>query len=521
MIKNTPPLFFLILFCMLRHSVSQDEPVRIKSSSSEQQVVNAAESNEQAILEQYIQTGLESNLAIKQKQSSYQKSIQALKEAKGMFYPAISLSARYSVAHGGREIDLPIGDMLNPVYENLNMINQHLSQIGAISPGQINQYPLIDNETINFLRPTEHETKLRLMQPLFNPSIYYNHKIKEELTQVEKHNLDAYKRHLVAEIKQAYYQYLQTIELSESLLKNKQLVRENIRVNQRLVENDKQTIENVYKAQEELAKIEQEIAVATEKQKSAAAYFNFLLNRPLLDKIRVPETSSLDTLINPKDTLHNILNRSSGNTQIKTDASMPATDNAQRIIIDTLQSNAHVNREEINKLRDYIHVKSYQQSLYEGNKLPTLSTVVDYGFQGSSYEFNMEQDFVLASVVLKWKLFKGFQNRAKIEQAAIEKAILEEQYEELKSKIDLEIINAFYELESAYSAVIEAQKQLKTSSQVYKLVKKKYQLGQIPYVRMLEARTSFFNGKKNLIMKKTAFKMKYAKLERVAGLYQF
>ena len=147
----------------------------------------------QSPLDDYIRMGLENNLALKQKETSYRKSLETLKEAKGLFFPNISLNARFSVAEGGRTIDLPIGDLLNPVYATLNQILHS------------NQFPQIDNQSFMFFRPKEQETKIRMIQPLFNTDIYYNSKIKKELTETEQVSVDQYRQELVAEIRKAYY----------------------------------------------------------------------------------------------------------------------------------------------------------------------------------------------------------------------------------------------------------------------------------------------------------------------------
>ena len=43
----------------------------------------------QSPLDEYIRLGLENNLSLKQKEISYQRSLEVLKEAKGLFYPNI------------------------------------------------------------------------------------------------------------------------------------------------------------------------------------------------------------------------------------------------------------------------------------------------------------------------------------------------------------------------------------------------------------------------------------------------
>ena len=72
------------------------------------------------VLEDYVHEGLESNLTIKQNLMTLESAEYALKIAKGMFLPTVSTQSRYSLAKGGRTIDFPIGDLMNPVYSTLN-----------------------------------------------------------------------------------------------------------------------------------------------------------------------------------------------------------------------------------------------------------------------------------------------------------------------------------------------------------------------------------------------------------------
>ena len=114
------------------------------------------------LLDAYIREGLESNQGLKLKQLDYTSDLAALKEAQGMFLPDISLSARYTVARGGRIIDFPVGDLLNPVYSTLNMLTAS------------EMFPQIENESFPFYRPTEQETKVSLVQPIFSTDLIQN-----------------------------------------------------------------------------------------------------------------------------------------------------------------------------------------------------------------------------------------------------------------------------------------------------------------------------------------------------------
>ena len=314
----------------------------------------------QEVLDEYVRYGLENNLSLQQQLSDYQRSIEALKEAKAMFYPNISFNARYTLAEGGRVIDFPAGDLLNPVYMTLNKLTSS------------NLFPLVDNVQINFIRPAEHETKLRLIQPLFNPDIYYNSRIKKEMTVYEAEDVNQYRRELTAEIRKAYYNVATADGVMLMLTDTRKLLTENIRVNRKLIENDKITIDYLYRSETELSKFDQELQNAEKNKKIAGAYFNFLLNKPLSDTIIVRQPLSYPQLSDfTKDYFQSALD----------------------------------NREELKKLENYSNISDLQVRMNQSDRLPDFFIAVDYGFQGADYRFNKNQEYVKAWAILTWHLF--------------------------------------------------------------------------------------------------------------------
>lgn len=435
-----------------------------------------------SLLLEYIRAGVQNNPALQQEQAHYHKSLLALEVAKSMFYPNLSFNARYSVAEGGREVPLPVGDLLNPVYQNLNQINDQLfeSLPPSMQPGD---YPSIDNETIRFLRPTEHETKIRLVQPLFNHQIYLNKQVQEHVSQARGASLEAFKRQLVADIKKAYYDYLKSVEALGIIEDNMELLEENLRVNKKLYENHKVTRDKVYRSEAGIAKLKQEKASVIQQQKVAKAYFNFLLNRPLETAIETLEIPSLPQI-----------SRGEGE----------AIDKAMQ------------GREEIQQLEYFIQAAGKKVELKQFNALPTITTVIDYGFQGETYEFNKEYDFAMASIILQWDLFKGLKNRQEIEQAKLDKAIALSKKAEAEQKIRLEVIQSYYALEAAQQAVLSAHQELQASEKAFGVVREKYRQGQANMLEYLDAHAAFSNARDNLNIKKYDFQKSWVDLERAA-----
>ncbi len=435
-----------------------------------------------AILEQYIDHGLNNNLGLLRIEDSLQLKTLDQKEARGMFFPQLSVQARYSVAKGGRIIEFPVGDLLNPVYGNLNLIN---NQMGL----PVGSFPEdIENEQFYFYRPTEQETKFQVIQSVINPQLAYNYRIRSEMVKAGSANVTVYKRQLVAEIKKAYYNYLKTLEVNKLLNNTRILLEENIRVNKKLFKNHKITIDNVYRSEAELSKLDQQKAEAMRQQHMAASYFNFLLDRPLNADILVDTALVIS---NPRYELPD----------------------AREVALE--------NREEMQGLDFYRKASSYRTKLHRSGKLPKIYGAVNYGIQGEDYRISSDDDFVLASLVLTWDLFTGWQQQSKVERAKVQEELLKNKSKEAESQILLEVSDAWYALQAGKQSMEATGKQMMSAKKSFAIVKRKYQEGQVSLVEFIDSRTSMTSSEVNNIIAKYDYLIRYAIYERALALYVF
>lgn len=437
-------------------------------------------------LDGYIQEALNNNIALQQKNLSYQRSLEALKEAKAMFVPKLSLEARYSMAEGGRAIVLPIGDLVNPVYQNLNLINGLAGDANPAYP-DIPAYPTIENESENFLRRREQETYFRAAMPLFNAAIIQNQRIQANLSESERIGVDIYKRELVKEVKTAYYNYAKAEEAVTLFENTMLLVKENLRTSESLYRNHKVTIDEVYAAQAQVKAVEQNLTDAQKNEKIAKSYFNFLLNQAFERDITLTSTT-----INP----------------------VAVTDRSQLI------NGATANREEIQQMNYFLSATDNKIKLSKGNMLPQVNLVVDYGVQGVDYNLDADSDYVMGSVVMSWNLFDR-SNKPKVQQAKIEKQELAQRKLEVQQQIGLQTISAYHEVEAALKQIELAEAQVKALEEAYKLVAKKYTIGQANQVELTNARTQMTNAQQQSIIAQFDYQIQIAELERAAGTYVF
>lgn len=432
-----------------------------------------AQENEESQLDLYVRTGLENNLALKQRKADWREASLKLREAKGMFYPDLSFNARYTVADGGRMIDFPVGDLLNPVYSTLNMLTAS------------DRFPSIENEAFPFLRPTEHETKLRLVQPLVNTDIYYNRKIKENSLDISYADMMSYQRKLVSEIKQSYYNYMKSVKMVELLESTLPVLEENRRVNLRLYENQKVTRDVILRSESEIRKLEENLAAARGSVAVAEAYFNFLLNRDLKTAI-IQESSEIPAL--PAD-------------------------------IDSYLQQALSSREEILKLESYSELAANNVKLKKSSAVPELFAVVDYGFQGEEYRFTGDDDFLLASLVLKWDLFKGLQEKSRISEAMIVEEKAQYQLQESENLIRLDVLNKWYDLIASDKKLKASKANSSAAMEAFRIINKKYGQNQASLLEFLDARNNMTRSQQDVIINTYDLLIRFAALEKAAALY--
>ena len=425
------------------------------------------------VLDRYVQIGLENNLALKSQELSLEKSRQALREAKGLFFPQVGFNASYTLAGGGRSLDFPVGDLLNPVYATLNQLTE------------TQQFPTnIENVNEQFLPNNFQETKIRVIQPLLNSDIYFNHKAKQSLIKVEKHQREAYQKELIKEIKTAYFGLLQAGEVVHIYQESEKLLREVLRVNQRLVENHKATPEVISRAEHELSKLKKAEAEAIAQQQTARAFFNFLINRPLDRAVDVDSSLNIRTQLDQ---------------------------------LDVLTQYASTNRQEIDQLKAAQAANLQAISLNKYAALPRLSAVLDVGFQGYGYTFDQDQRYWLAQVSLQWDLFQGSQRKARLEQSRLDQQMLQQQYALLNQQVHLQVQQAWNNLSAAQSSLDAARSGIRSSTQTFNLINKKYLQDQASLLEWLDARTQLTQAQISVAIDTYAYLSKHAELEWAIG----
>ena len=220
-----------------------------------------------AVIDEYVREGLASNLGLQAQTLEVERANAALDEARARYFPEIGLAARYSKSDGGRTIDMPLGTMLNPVYQTLNEM--------LMAQGQPPRFPAVQNETIAFLRETEQDTRLTMRMPIIAPAIPAAVRAQRELLGASEYSRQALARRLKRDITVGYLRWLGSVRNQGIVDASVALLNENLRVNESLFRNGKITQDQVLRARAELLQVTQQSRDAREPGGAGAELSQF------------------------------------------------------------------------------------------------------------------------------------------------------------------------------------------------------------------------------------------------------
>ncbi len=429
-------------------------------------------SAQESILDTYIRQGLDSNLVLVEKDLSLKKAMNGLEVARSMFLPNITFDLTYSHADRGRSIDLPVGDMLNPVYATLNQLTNSQN------------FPQIANEKINFLPKNYYDAKIRTAVPIINTDLKHNKTIREQVLKMSKREIELYQRELVKDIKVAYFNYLSALD-AVSIYKNAiSLANEGKRVNQKLLEAGKGLPAYVIRANAEIAQQESKLAEAEQQLLNAQYYFNALLNRSA--------TAKIDALA----------------VQGSIEGNSPETLSVEI-----------EGREELKSLSDNIAIQETVLAMNKQVFVPKLSAFLDLGSQAEGLRVSSKSQYYMVGAQLSFPIFAGNRNRLKIQEGQIAVAEAENKLAQAKQKLELSAQMAKNELVATQKNFESSKIQMDAAATYQRLIQRGFNEGVNTYLETIDARSQYTNAK--LAHNIAAFKLlsAAAKFERETASY--
>jgi len=423
-------------------------------------------------LQRYIDEGLANNIVLKQRNIALEQAMVSLQIANSYFVPSIGIVGNYLSGRGGRSLSFPVGDLLNPVYSTLNQLTG------------TEKFPQIENVTTNFFPYNFYDAKVRTSMPIVNTDLIYSRKISQQQVVLQEFEADIYKRELIKNIKQSYFNYLSArgaVKIYESALTRAE---EGKRVNESLLENGKGLPAYVLRSSSEIETTRAQRDEAIRQVENAKLYFNFLLNRNGEAEILSEDTYAVTGLEFPQS--------------------------------DSVSTG---NREELKMLRESIELNN---NLVRMNKLfwvPRLNGFLDLGSQASDWKVNPQSRYYLVGVQLDVPLFAGFRNRNKTKLASLDMQSTQLSYSGGHQQINLSAQAARNNLFTAYQNFKSAQKQQEAASSYQRLIEKGYREGVNTFIEAIDARNQLTQAQLQVSINRYRVLSAAAQYERETASY--
>jgi outer membrane protein TolC len=417
----------------------------------------------QAVLEQYVKEAINQNLSIDQKQAIERRQQFALEHAGKMGGPELDFLTTYTAAYKGRSFELPLGDLMNPVYNTLNELTG------------TDQFKPLQNQEFNLLPNNFYDARFRITQPILQPEIKYNKLIKEQELTLAELQTDETIRDLTQKVKTAYLQWLGTSDAIHIMDQGLLLLNENKRITESLIKNGQAIPSAMMRIQSDIEHLKARREKAISNQVNAAAHFNFLLNRE-------PQTQILrDTFIDVPD--------------------MPEQYDV-------------TNREELKQIETGTRIQSLALQLEEKSHAPRLGVQVDVGSQAFLADWG---GYVLGGVQLEIPIWdnKKSQLKQKEWEAGIEAS--KAQYEWTRDAFATQMIAEIESLRSDIAIYNSFKDILEANERFYNETVRRYKEGMANYIELLDARTEVTNTELELNLAKYQAWIREVNIERMAA----
>ena len=463
------------------------------------------------VVDRLVRDALANNLSLKQERIALKQTRAARSQTRGQYLPSVDLTARYSRATGGRTIEFPAGDLVNPAYRALDDLTQG------------RRFPAVENQEIQFLRSKEQRTTLQLRQPMFQPELSHATDARQHEVTAQKASVEARRRELARDVEVAYYRYRKAQARVGILEASRRLVREHRRTNERLLDAAKITKDAVHRAEAEVLAVQQKLDGAHASVAQARRHLNVLRNRPADAPIPEPQMETTALIERRLTALEQRLGRSLGaSTTLATtstgSASIRSATTGPAIPTSDTIGGLVEDRPELQRLDAAARAAEAQRRAAQTEFLPTVSLGIDAGIQGTTYGVSGDKPFARASLVLNWNLFDGLSDRHRVQRRRLETQRLRTRRQHVAQQLGLEVREALDAARVAHQSLQTADARVTAAAESYRLTRRRHDLGRANPATLIDARTALTEAKLNRTVTRYDLLIHLAELRHAAGL---
>lgn len=431
-------------------------------------------------IEDAIQTALKNNSEIKIALMNVEKAEAAVDEAFGYALPSLDLSANFSHFLQKPKTSFPDFEALltNATYSILFDEN--------VIPRDDEKFHSVQNVLQSFVQANNYETSLQLTQTLFSSAVFRGIGASQIYLNLAEEDLRNKISETVLNVQKAFYGVL----LSKELL----LITE----------------ESFQNAQDNL------ITVNKMSEQGLVSDFDRLQSEVQVENIRPTVSQMQNNLVNAKNALKIVL----GLDQ-QTDIDVSGDFKSEKIknlseedmLFQATQSNFGIRALELKKQVDEAFVDLDRSEFW-----PTLAAFGNYSYAGSSDNWNFQNySSLTVGLSLSINLFRGGQTKSRIEQSTITYMQTEEQLNQLKDFVKLQVISKQLELKRVSELLDAQERNVHLAQRAYNIAVVKYKEGTATQLEVQNSDLALKQAKINKLQSRYSYLITKHELEQLLG----
>ncbi|MBC7885948.1 MAG: TolC family protein [Saprospiraceae bacterium] len=380
-----------------------------------------------------VQIAWENNHLLKAKHFQLNSASFALQEAKALYGPSVMFATQYTLAEGGRSIDFPVGDLLNPVYGTLNQLTNSTV------------FPQINNVNTQLLPNNFYDARFRISQPIYYPDLVINKKLKTESLYLKELEIKAFKRQISKDVMLAYFQSITSKNVIDIYLATDTLLSEAKRTTQSMIRNGTSLPSSLSRIETQIAAIEAQKIEASSNHRNALRYLQFTLGvkDSSVWHIELPEVPDISN--------SNILQR-----------------------------------EEVAQINQGIKMLHLANEKEDQFYLPKIGAQLDFGSQAFDFGFD---PYILVGLNLEINIYDNKKHKYRKEAIKSDIQASEAQKNEIEEQMNLMISVAAENLRSAIAQAKTYRTRINAVSKIYNEVFRKYKEGSANYLELMDAQS--------------------------------
>jgi outer membrane protein TolC len=433
-------------------------------------------------LEEAIKIGIKNSPDLKQSILETQKAEAVVNEVFGNALPSVDLTASFSHAFKLQQIPFPDFAALiaNSTYGVL--FEEGLLEYDA------SKLPPMGNTLMSMQQKNNIQGQIQLTQILFNSAVFTGIGVSKDYLQVSKSQYNAKLADLIMNVKNTFNSVLYTREMLKIINESYKNAEENLKNVMSLAAEGLVSEFTTLEAQVRVENIKPQIRQVENGLNTA------------IDGLKVIIGISQNETINVVGEIEYI------NEEIP---------NLEKAIETAKENNLNLQTLENLKIVNQANTKVSESGYY-----PTLAGFANVGYSGMGDNFSDFQTFTTSSagISLSMNLFKGMQTKYQVQQAKIEVLKVDEQINQLKSAIEMQIKTNINELVRIKEDIDAQERNVKVAERAYELATLRFKEGTGSQLEISNSDLALSQAKTNKLESILNYSNSKANLENLLGI---